>query len=108
MNVNDLAERFFNDASPNDATKWAYADAGMALRSLARTAWHPITDPPTEEDGDENGLVLVRYPACEGDPAGTIMFPWWQIEGVEFMDEIDEKLLWARIYDVILMPQGGE
>jgi hypothetical protein len=62
----------------------------------AHTAWHPVSERPTEDDAEERtGQVLIL------DHAGCV--------GKEYWDEVNsdpEIKQWARIRDVVLLPPG--
>ena len=105
--VNDLAGMFA--AKENDCwIAWrnkgtpecqgmsdAFNFCSEALKKEARKAWHPVSEPPTEADGDDFGEVLVT------DRKVVHMEPW---------DRVSELTRpgtqWARIRDVVLMPPG--
>lgn len=95
MGVNNLAERFFDKADPNDASKWAYSNAGMALLSVARTAWHPASQPPTVEDSWDGEYVIVFDPKTNEIGTTTLDSIW--------CGDIQTGY-WARIRDVVLLP----
>lgn len=74
-----------------------------ALTSLARQVWHPVSELPTEEDGDEHGYVLTQA------HDGTIQrHHWMQVPDLHKLIEAVHVLQWARIRDVVLLPPEGE
>jgi len=72
-------------------------DAADELEDVARTAWHPVSETPTEADA---GGYMVD-PSCvliinDGGEVG--MAPWWSVPHHVRTE------YWARINDVVLLP----
>lgn len=118
--VNDLAERWGRQANTASVQSMEFEDNAHMLGrmkgryemldecsaevdEIARTAWRPVSEPPTEADGDGYGCVLVYVPADEEGPAAVAPWPW---RNVESSSDEDTPLRWARIRDVVLMPEG--
>lgn len=102
--VNDLAKEWLGGRSLEDAESSGDLQlegaAGCAsdLRETARTAWHPVSNPPTEADGDRNHCVFVWY---GGDDFGL-----QDVQDVR--NHAPDGAKWARVSDVLLMPPEGE
>mgnify|MGYP006285465195 CR=1 FL=1 len=64
------------------------------LRRVARTAWHPVSEPPTEADADEWGYVTFLVDGM------VVTEPYWEMPGT--------AAEWARIRDVVLLPPEDE
>lgn len=76
-------------------------ECAFELEEVARNAWHPVSEPPTEADGGKHGVILWRDEDDRVEAAS-----WWLVR-----DEPDLFLgcQWARTRDVVLTPpQGGE
>lgn len=65
------------------------------VERVARTAWKPISKQPHAEDGDSEGFVLIWL-------AGVGL----GMTHVNKMDRLPPEALWARIRDVVLLPEG--
>ena len=67
---------------------------------VAHTAWHPISNPPTNADTDAVGEVIVAH--------GNGMIDLMNLEEIEVMrvdaPGIAQEAKWARVQDVVLMP----
>ena len=63
---------------------------------LARTAWHPVSEPPTEDDANDTDGVMVET------KDGRVASMCWH-EVPEWEPDLNR---WARISDVVLMPEG--
>lgn len=99
--VNDLIHEWIRDGD-----YWAGGITGAKevlgdeLIDVARTAWHPASQPPTQEDGNRFGMVL--YAACK---CGE----WHVWEGRwHGADNDTPSDCWARIRDVVLLPPEDE
>ena len=80
MNINDYSTTYY------DATHVA---------DMARTAWHPVSDPPTE--GEDTDLVLVWHPnwsSCAVERVGNVRLLAYR----------GSRMWWARQRDVVLLP----
>lgn len=95
--VNDLADRWKEEWVEDWETRYNVyecSECAEELEHVARTAWHPVSEPPTESDGDDNGDVML-YDTHEGS---VLKIPWDEagVMGLEYR--------WARINDVVLLP----
>lgn len=70
---------------------------GHEIEEYICSVWHPVSEPPMVEDGDPYGLVIVR---CED--GGTDHIHW---ELVANPHTNHQFIKWARIKDVVLMPE---
>lgn len=95
--VNDLANQWRKMLNRTDAGYYSMTVCAGELEELARTAWHPVSEPPTEADGDEAGHVAVWF--CDDGVLTLLNYRAASVSG--------PNAIWARIRDVILMP-GGE
>ena len=69
------------------------------VERVARTAWHPVSEPPTEADGDEAGNVIART------TEGILETLSWDCEAMHGNPIYEAPAThWARIRDVVLMP----
>lgn len=80
---------------------------GHLLRNIARTAWKPVSEPPTEADADEKGQVFEWWFETQGGVwiVTTTDYRWIRNHADEYEAEIGHK--WARIRDVVLLPEGS-
>jgi len=97
--VNELAARWRNAARNRKQRKLVTGRSiqrqhAEELEQVARTAWHPVSEPPTEADGDAHQRVLVRR-------AGRSQHDIALLTTGSDLSRFEE---WARIRDVILMP----
>lgn len=78
----------------------AYDVCASEIERVSFEAWHPVSDPPTEED--TLGVVPLVI-VSGGDGADC-----WDYMSVQNIARTDENwargLYWARISDVVLMP----
>jgi hypothetical protein len=96
-------------ASVNDAKKvrfwWQHEvdhdlECADAIQELACTAWHPVNDPPTDKDANIFGMVLYAY--CKSGEWHVWQGRWHGADNTVAPD------LWARVRDVVLMPEGDD
>jgi hypothetical protein len=98
MGVNKLADNWIS-LERGDGSEWfdamRIAEASVLLcgcasdlEQVARTAWHPVSEPPRKEDG-----YYVIVVGCLGEVRTT---PWHAIS-------VNDQA-WARIRDVVLLP----
>ena len=111
MGVNDLAAQWKNDyldckrvgEIDGDHYQTGFGEgieeAGVELLSVARTAWKPVSEPPTEEDGNIVGEVMV----CHRNHAAPEIMHWAAVT-----EWTNQECYWARIEDVVLLPQSNE
>lgn len=95
MSVNSLAKMWRDYRSGDRSYDLALDDLVDEMERTARHAWRPVSEPPTEADGDERGEVVVHHP-----DVGT---------GKLTVDRVAAKkttAMWARTCDVVLLPHG--
>jgi hypothetical protein len=97
--VNDLAANWMYRVAQTNGRKAVDACA-EELRNTARTAWHPVSEPPTAEDADDNDLVLMFTKYKETDHVH------WDVVAKAHMNTAITH--WARIRDVVLLPPEGD
>lgn len=71
-------------------------DEADSISAIAEEAWHPVSEPPTQDDGDECGHVIVR----DGSEMHYCNANWVRRHGLEKAPDAQ----WARIRDVVLLP----
>lgn len=70
------------------------------IENVAHTSWHTISELPTEEDGDDYGFVLICAPEVGERKQEINLCHWKDLDDMAFDD-----FMWARIRDVVLLPQ---
>ena len=76
-----------------------YGAAPDDLIRLCESAWKPVSEPPTEEDGNIVGEVIV----CHRNDAAPEIMHWAAVT-----EWTNQECYWARIEDVVLLPQSNE
>lgn len=106
MGVNDLAKQYEQECAARTNCE-PYVNRGrrcpdcpvedaQGIRAIARESWHPVSEPPTEADGDRNHSVFVRHGG--GD---------FSMQDVQvYRKHAPEGTKWARVSDVLLLPEG--
>lgn len=66
------------------------------LEDRARRSWKPVSEPPTEADGDEHGSVMLWH------PGKGLYLAHYSVFRIAY----DDGGKWARVRDVVLLPEG--
>jgi hypothetical protein len=103
--VNELPQRWMPEHYEAEDEWTAGVMAGrescaLDLQKIARTVWHPVSEPPTEADGNIFGMVVYAY--CKSGEWHVWQGRWHGADNTVAPD------LWARVRDVVLMPEGDD
>lgn len=97
MGVNDLRRRFYEWCYGADAIRHGARLCRDELNETAMAAWHPVSEPPSEEDANAFGEVAYAYCKC-----GEWLVWTGRWHGADNQLPPD---MWAHTSDVVLLPQ---
>ena len=98
MGVNELASRWgaeWIESGEPLYNVYDCSECAYELRETARTSWHSSEEPPSAEDADSQGNVVMQW---ENGYIEIGEYDWVAPPSV---------LHWARIRDVVLLPPEG-
>jgi len=99
--VNDLVERWLEEYEDHEGNVWYHAgyaeDCADDLIRLSNEAWHPVSEPPTVLGGESAGWVMIWT------PENLVHMDLYE----NIFDETYKDCFWARIKDVVLLPENN-
>lgn len=99
--VNDLPRLWSEGEHGGDSIGKTYLHCAWDLQETARSAWKPVSEPPTQNDAEPAQCAL-----------GTVLVFWRDNQiSMEDWDDVAAGLYegmthWARVRDVVLLPEG--